>query len=80
MNRSYMGRVAAMLALAFIAAGVSADSHRPTCEEEPGLRDCVKVEDPDAQAPVPSVYRQKKPEHPIARPQPVPPKPEARAQ
>lgn len=56
------------LALTASVALAAADKSRPTCEEEPGLRDCVKVEDPDASAPAPSVYRQKKPVHPIARP------------
>ena len=74
MNRLRMEGIVAALTLAMIAAGVAADSHRPTCDEEPGLRDCVKVEDPDAKPPAPSVYRQKKPEHPIAGPQPAPPK------
>jgi hypothetical protein len=49
----------------------SPDRSRPTCDEKPTLRDCVKVEDPDASAPAPSVYRQKKPAHPIARPKPA---------
>jgi len=56
------------LALTVSADLAAAEKSRPTCEEEPGLRDCVKVEDPDASAPAPSVYRQKKPVHPIARP------------
>jgi len=53
------------------AALASPDKSRPTCDEKPGLRDCVKVEDPDASAPAPSVYRKKKPAHPIAGPKPA---------
>lgn len=71
MNRSCKGRIGAVLTVVFFVASVTADSKRPTCEEEPGLRDCVKVEDPDAQPPAPSVYRQKKPTHPIAKPAPA---------
>ena len=39
--------------------------------EEPERRDCVKVEDPDAEPPKPSVNRKPKPHHPIARPLPA---------
>ena len=54
--------------LAVSATGV-ADNHRPTCKERPELRDCVKVEDPDAEPPKPSVYRTPKPPGaPVARP------------
>jgi len=53
------------------AALASPDKSRPTCDEKPELRDCVKVEDPNASAPAPSVYRQQKPTHPIARPLPA---------
>jgi len=53
------------------AALASPDESRPTCDEKPTLRDCVKVEDPDATAPAPSVYRKNKPVHPIARPKPA---------
>ena len=74
MNGWSIAGVVIMLMAVFGTVGVSADSHRPTCAEKPGLRDCVKVKDPDAQAPAPSVYRQKKPAHPIARPQPAPSK------
>lgn len=75
MNKRSIGLVAILLTAVFATAGVSADSKRPTCDQRPDLRDCVKVEDPDAQPPAPSVYRQKKPQHPIARPQPAPAKP-----
>jgi hypothetical protein len=49
----------------------SSDKSKPTCDEKPTLRDCVKVEDPNASAPAPSVYRQQKPAQPIARPLPA---------
>jgi len=49
----------------------SSAKSRPTCAEKPTLRDCVKVEDPNASAPAPSVYRQQKPAQPIARPLPA---------
>jgi len=53
------------------AALASPDKSKPTCDEKPTLRDCVKVEDPNASAPAPSIYRQKKPQHPIAGPMPA---------
>jgi hypothetical protein len=74
MSKRSIGLVAVMLTAVFATAGVAADAKRPTCDQRPDLRDCVKVEDPDAQPPAPSVYRQKKPAHPIARPQPAPAK------
>ena len=77
MNKCSIVLLAAVLTAVFAAAGIAADSKRPTCDERPDLRDCVKVEDPDAQPPAPSVYRQKKPQHPIARPQPAPAKTKA---
>ena len=74
MSKRSIGRVAIWLTAVFAMAGVAADSKRPTCDQRPDLRDCVKVEDPEAQPPAPSLYRQKKPQHPIARPQPAPAK------
>ena len=59
------------LGLAFNTASASSGTSRPTCVEKPEQRDCVKVEDPDATSPKPSVYRQKKPTHPIAKPRPA---------
>ncbi len=78
MNKRLSKAVGVGLCTLCAVAGVSADAHRPGCDEKPGLRDCVKVEDPEAKAPAPSVYRQKKPEHPIARPQPAPAAPKGR--
>ena len=72
MNKFSIGLLAAVLMAVFAAAGIAADSKRPTCDERPDLRDCVKVEDPDAQPPAPSVYRQKKPAPPVAKPTPAP--------
>jgi hypothetical protein len=62
-----------LLGFAMGANAVLASSakSRPTCDEKPTLRDCVKVEDPNASAPAPSVYRQTKPAQPIARPLPA---------
>ncbi len=66
----------AMLALGH---GASATDHRPTCKDRPELRDCVKVEDPDAAPPKPSVYRNPaKPGGPVARPLPAGPGPRAK--
>ena len=58
------------LAAAGIFHAAHADESKPTCTEEPLRRDCVKVEDPDAAPPKPSVHRRPKPQHPIARPMP----------
>lgn len=59
------------LAAAGISQGVYADESKPTCDEAPERRDCVKVEDPDAEPPKPSVNRTTKPHHPVARPHPA---------
>jgi hypothetical protein len=72
MNKFSIGLLAAVLMAVFAGAGVAADSKRPTCDERPDLRNCVKVEDPHAQPPAPSVYRQKKPALPVAKPAPAP--------
>lgn len=56
------------LLITMFLAGISfqamADIKKPTCDEEPTRRDCVKVEDPDAVAPRHTVKQnpnQKKP-------------------
>ena len=59
------------LGLGMISITVQSDSSKPTCDERPELRDCVKVEDPDAQPPAASVHRKPKPVGPVARPLPA---------
>ena len=58
------------LAMGTLSTAALSDSSKPTCDDKPELRDCVKVEDPDATAPAPSVYRKPKP--PGAAPRPLP--------
>lgn len=59
------------LVISVASTAALSDSHRPTCDEKPEVRDCVKVEDPDAQAPAASVHRKPKPPGPTARPLPA---------
>ena len=59
------------LVIAVASTAALSDSHRPTCDEKPEVRDCVKVEDPDAQAPAASVHRKPKPPGPTAKPLPA---------
>ena len=67
------------LAILVVSGGALANDHRPTCTEEPEVRDCVKVEDSDAESPTASVYTNpKRPVAPVARPLPANPKPKTR--
>ena len=59
------------LALGANTVLASSKSSRPSCDEEPGLRDCVKVEDPDAKPPKPNVNRKKQPAGPAVKPLPA---------
>ena len=59
------------LATGTVSTTALSDSSKPTCDERPELRDCVKVEDPDAQPPAASVYRKPKPVGPTAKPLPA---------
>jgi hypothetical protein len=61
------------LLLATMSFQVMADIKRPTCEEEPTRRDCIKVEDPDAVPPRHTVKQNpnnKKPVQLPAKPRP----------
>jgi len=60
------------LLLAFVSFQAMADIKRPTCDEEPTRRDCVKVEDPDAVPPRHTVNQNKKKpvQAPVAKPRP----------
>lgn len=59
------------LGLGATSITVGSDSSKPSCDERPELRDCVKVEDPNAQPPAASVHRKPKPVGPVARPLPA---------
>jgi len=64
------------LLITMFLAGISfqamADIKKPTCDEEPTRRDCVKVEDPDAVTPRHTVDQNKKKpvQLPVAKPRP----------
>lgn len=60
------------LAMGTLSTAALSDSSKPTCGDQPELRDCVKVEDPDAAAPSPSVHRKPKPPGAAPRPLPAP--------
>jgi len=61
------------LLLAFMSFQAMADIKRPTCDEEPTRRDCVKVEDTNADTTVinNNSNKKKKPvQRPVAKPRP----------
>ena len=61
------------LLLTALSFQVMADIKRPTCDEEPTRRDCIKVEDPDAVPPRHTVNQNpnnKKPVQLPAKPRP----------
>jgi len=66
-----------VLTISILFSVDAASNAKPTCEETPERRDCVKVEDPDAKPPKPSVYRNPKPPGPSVQPLPAGPKPRA---
>ena len=65
-----MNRTLTIVVLSLTAGIALAASPKPTCDEAPERRDCIKVEDPNAVPPKPTVNRNK-PTHPIARPLPA---------
>ncbi len=58
--------------LVFVSFQAMADIKKPTCDEEPTRRDCVKVEDPDAVPPRHTVDQNKKKpvQLPVVKPRP----------
>jgi len=58
--------------ISLAATTVLADSHRPTCDEKPSLRDCVRVENPNAPPPKQIVREKGQPNHPTVTPLPAP--------
>lgn len=61
-----------LLCLTMVLSAVTAlaDSSKPTCDEKPGARDCVRLEDPNATPPRPTVDQKKPVQLPVVRPLP----------
>jgi hypothetical protein len=61
-----------VIAVTLLSPYVVAETPKPTCEEEPSRRDCVKVEDPNASPPKQTVNQNKPERLPVAKPAPAP--------
>lgn len=69
--------VSSLLMTLALSSVAFASGSKPSCEEAPERRDCIKVEDPDARPPKQTVNRKHKPPgaapvQPLPRPKPKP--------
>ena len=71
MNVNILGGGLLCLAIAMLPATLLAKSPKPTCEEEPTRRDCIKVEDPHATPSKQTVNGKKPVQLPVVRPMPA---------